>query len=327
MFRNSKNNRKLNILLIILCILLLAVFGSILVLNHRVEQEEAESIAEKVGDQSTGIEDYESVKEHAQELAEKGEQTEEDENSGENASSENRDDTASKDVQNDVGAESAAVGEPAAETISSDTVQETAGIVCWGDDLTNGNVASTVSYVAVLENLLAEKGYDLPVINKTIQGGGTLSMMTMAGVDADVVQGYITAHQQAAGGTQLSVTETGIRDLTEEQTNRNDLDCIPVIFMGYYGGWNHDPAELTEQQENILNTFPDKERFIIAGTRPVDGTVTAEVLDQVMTEKWGEHYISLASVTTEPASTDAAQKALAEAVLQKLEELGYISKD
>ena len=59
----------------------------------------------------------------------------------------------------------------------------------------------------------------------------------------------------------------------------------------------------------------------------MDGTVTAEVLDQVMTEKWGEHYISLASVTTEPASTDAAQKALAEAVLQKLEELGYISKD
>ena len=65
MFRNSKNNRKLNILLIILCILLLAVLGSILVLNHRAEQEEAESIAEKVGDQSTGIEDYESVKEHA----------------------------------------------------------------------------------------------------------------------------------------------------------------------------------------------------------------------------------------------------------------------
>ena len=102
-------------------------------------------------------------------MAEKGEQTEEDENSGENASSENRDDTASKDEQNDAGAESAAVSEPAAETISSDTVQETAGIVCWGDDLTNGNVASTVSYVAVLENLLAEKGYDLPVINKTIQ--------------------------------------------------------------------------------------------------------------------------------------------------------------
>ncbi len=55
--------------------------------------------------------------------------------------------------------------------------------------------------------------------------------------------------RQAANGAQLNVTETGIRDLTEEQTTRNDMDCIPVIFMGYYGGWNHDPQELTEQQE------------------------------------------------------------------------------
>ena len=200
--------------------------------------------------------------------------------------------------------------------------------MCWGDDLINGEESNTYSYMAVLQKLLTENGYsNLTVINKTLQGGGTLSMMKMAGVSDDTIQGYITKHQQAANGAQLNVTETGIRDLTEEETTRNDLDCIPVIFMGYYGGWNHDPAELAEQQENILNTFQDKEEFLVVGTRPMDGTVTSDALDQVLSQKWGEHYISLASVTPQPASTKKAQQAMAEAILQKLEELNYISKN
>lgn len=132
--------------------------------------------------------------------------------------------------------------------------------------------------------------------------------------------------QQAANGAQLNVTETGIRDLTEEQTTRNDTGYIPVIFMGYYGGWNHDPAELGEQQEQILNTFPDKSRFIVVGTRPMDSSVSSDTLDQVLSQKWGEHYISLANVTAQPSATYEAQQAMAEAVLQKLQELNYISK-
>ena len=151
-------------------------------------------------------------------------------------------------------------------------------------------------------------------------------MMKMAGVSDETLQGYIAKHQQAANGAQLNVTETGIRDLTEEQTTRNDTGCIPVIFMGYYGGWNHDPAELGEQQEQILNTFSDKSRFIVVGTRPMDSSVSSETLDQVLSQKWGEHYISLANVTAQPSATYEAQQAMAEAVLQKLQELNYISK-
>lgn len=198
--------------------------------------------------------------------------------------------------------------------------------MCWGDDLINGEESATYSYMAVLQKLLTDNGYNLPVINKTLQGGGTLSMMKMAGVSDETLQGYITKHQQAANGAQLNVTETGIRDLTEEQTTRNDTDCIPVIFMGYYGGWNHDPAELGEQQEQILNTFPDKSRFIVVGTRPMDSSVSSDTLDQVLSQKWGEHYISLANVTAQPSATYEAQQAMAEAVLQKLQELNYISK-
>ena len=214
---------------------------------------------------------------------------------------------------------------------TKDTKDETAaaasGIVCWGDDLINGEESNTYSYMAVLQKLLTDNGYNMTVINKTLQGGGTLSMMKMAGVSDETIQGYITRHQQAANGAQLNVTETGIRDLTEEQTTRNDMDCIPVIFMGYYGGWNHDPAELADQQEQILNTFQNKNQFIVVGTRPMDGSVTSEALDQVLSQKWGEHYISLADVTAQPSSTYEAQQAMAEAILQKLQELNYISKN
>ena len=54
--------------------------------------------------------------------------------------------------------------------------------------------------------------------------------------------------------------------------------------------------------------------------------VTSEALDQVLSQKWGEHYISLADVTAQPSSTYEAQQAMAEAILQKLQELNYISK-
>lgn len=201
------------------------------------------------------------------------------------------------------------------------------GIVCWGDDMVNGEASATHSYKVVLQNLLKEKGYNLPVQDKTLQGAGTLSMMTMAGVPEEEVQQFITKHQEAAAGAELAITETGIRDLTEEQKARTDLNCIPVICMGYYGGWSHDPAELAEQQQKILATFPNQDKFLIVGAIPLDGSVNEETLDQVLSEKWGEHYISAAQVSSSPAATYEGQEAIANAVVQKLEELNYIHKE
>lgn len=323
MFGNKRGKKPGNIFFAVLCVLLLIAFGAILASNAKKEQTETEQLSEIAENEETGIEDYEGVQERAAEIEEQA--REEEENAEQDSSQQEgtSEDEKTADTSDSEETQSGSTEETAAAETED---EEASGIVCWGDDLINGEASATSSYVAVLSSLLTKNGYDLPVINKTIQGGGTLSMMKMAGVSDEILQGYITKHQQAAGGGELYVTETGIRDLTAEQTERNDLDCIPVIFMGYYGGWNHDPAELAEQQEHILNTFPDRERFIIAGTRPVDGSVTSEALDQVMSQKWGEHYISLASVTSEAASTDRGQQALAQAVLQKLEELGYISK-
>lgn len=227
-----------------------------------------------------------------------------------------------KETENKKGAASSQSVAP--ETEGQD--QAAQGIVCWGDDLINGVDSDTYSYKVVLQRLLTENGYGLDVVDKTLQGAGTLSMMTMAGVAAEDVQQFISAHEEASGGAELYITEKGIRDLTPEQTERNDLACIPVIFMGYYGGWNHDPQELAQQQRKILDTFPQTDRFIIAGTRPVDGSVDSNALDSAMNEVWGEHYISLAALTASPASTHEAQEILAQAVFDKLVELNYITK-
>lgn len=293
----KKKIKKTNILLGFICILLAVLLGFILVTSYKSEQKESRHLSEIADDQQSGIEDYEAVKERAKELEE--------------ISSEEAEDTEDADKTED----------------TKDKTTAASGIVCWGDDLINGEESNTYSYMTVLQKLLTDNGYNMTVINKTLQGGGTLSMMKMAGVSDETIQSYITKHQQAANGAQLNVTETGIRDLTEEQTTRNDMDCIPVIFMGYYGGWNHDPAELADQQEQILNTFQNKDQFIVVGTRPMDGSVTSEALDQVLSQKWGEHYISLADVTAQPSSTYEAQQAMAEAILQKLQELNYISKN
>lgn len=295
----KKKIKKTNILLGFICILLAVLLGFILVTSYKSEQKESRHLSEIADDQQSGIEDYEAVKERAKELEEISSEEAED---TEDIKSKNTEDT-------------------------KDKTTAASGIVCWGDDLINGEESNTYSYMTVLQKLLTDNGYNMTVINKTLQGGGTLSMMKMAGVSDETLQGYITRHQQAANGAQLNVTETGIRDLTEEQTTRNDMDCIPVIFMGYYGGWNHDPAELADQQEQILNTFQNKDQFIVVGTRPMDGSVTSEALDQVLSQKWGEHYISLANVTAQPSSTYEAQQAMAEAILQKLQELNYISKN
>ena len=306
----NKKIKKTNILLGFICILLAVLLGFILVTSYKSEQKESRHLSEIADDQQSGIEDYEAVKERAKELEEISSEEAED---TEDIKSKNTEDTEKTDT--------------ADTEDTKDKTTAASGIVCWGDDLINGEESNTYSYMTVLQKLLTDNGYNMTVINKTLQGGGTLSMMKMAGVSDETIQSYITRHQQAANGAQLNVTETGVRDLTEEQTTRNDKECIPVIFMGYYGGWNHDPAELADQQEQILNTFQNKDQFIVVGTRPMDGSVTSEALDQVLSQKWGEHYISLADVTAQPFSTYEAQQAMAEAILQKLQELDYISKN
>lgn len=212
------------------------------------------------------------------------------------------------------------------EAAAAENGYEIKGITCWGDDLTTESTSSQASYIARLSGLLAENGYTVPVVNNAIFGGGTLSVMKKAGVEEDVIWAYKRLHEQTAASEnrELAVTETSTREYSAEELSRNDFEYLPVIFMGYYGGWIDDPQQLAEQQERILATFPDTDHFIIAAAKPMNNQVSQEVLDTVMLEKWGVHYISLAMVTKAAPGSEEAQAALAQAVFDKMKELGYL---
>lgn len=274
---------------VVLCLILAGILIWFLAWNHKNEREENLRLRQL-----------------AEEQERVSEQTEEPEEV-----------TAAAEAENETVPETGALGPVQAE-----------GIACWGDEFFRGEDADRYSYRITLQNLLEENGYDLTVTNKTLSGASTLSVMKMAGVPQTDLDAYIAAHQEAADGAELPVTETGIRDLTAEQMARTEIDDIPVIFMGYYGGWNHDPQELIEQEQKVLDTFgANSENYIIIGLRPMDGSVDRAAYDAAMTQAWGEHYISAAEVTTQNAATQTGQREIGQAIYDKLIELEYISAE
>lgn len=197
------------------------------------------------------------------------------------------------------------------------------GISCWGDEFYETQAADQYSYRAALQRILNENGYEMTVADKTLEGAGTLSMMKMAGVPQMDLDAYIAEHQNS--GTSQAVTETGIRDLTAEEMDRWERDYIPVLMMGYYGGWNNDIQELIEQQQKILDTFGEnKENFIIAGIPPLDKTVGTEEYHAAMEAAWGEHYVNTTQATSYSQSSKEGQEEIARAIYERLLELGYI---
>lgn len=201
------------------------------------------------------------------------------------------------------------------------------GISFWGDEFFTAENELQYSSRVKLEEKLKAEGYSLEYANKTLAGAGTLSVMKMAGVPQADLDKYIEKHKASAGSATLPVTETGIRDLTDEEMKRSDKDYIPVITMGYYGGWNKDPRELAEQQQKVLDTFgKNKDKFIIVGVRPMDGSVNIPEYEKVMKETWGEHYISTIDICTVTTTTADGQTQVADALYNKLLELGYIVK-
>ena len=300
----NRHPRIINFLLAVICIGLFLLLGFFLVLNHRNQASETDRLkalaASATQEEQT---DAGQSQAEASQDQEEAKNTEAEQKAGEG--------TGVKENSED----------PAAEVQT-----EAAGISCWGDEFFSQEDAQ-YSYKNVLQQLLTDNGYELQVADKTLAGASTLSLMKMAGVSQADLDQYIAEHTEAAAGANIPITETGIRDLTAEQTDRSDADYIPVIFMGYYGGWNYDPNELAEQEQKILDTFgANKNNYVIVGLAPADGSVDQATYDSTMKEKWGEHYISAAEVTTVPVASQQGQSEIAQAVFQKLEELGYIRK-
>ena len=289
-------------MLAVVCIGLLLLLGFFLVLNHRNQASETDRL-KALAAAAAQEEQTDTGRAETSQDQEGAENTEAEQNAAE--------ETGEGEKSED----------PAAETQT-----EAEGIACWGDEFFSQEDAQ-YSYKNVLQQLLTDNGYELQVADKTLAGASTLSLMKMAGVSQTDLDQYIAEHTEAAAGAEIPITETGIRDLTAEQTDRSDADYIPVIFMGYYGGWNYDPEELAEQEQKILDTFgANKDNYVIVGLAPADGSVDQATYDSTMKAKWGEHYISAAEAVTVPVASQQGQSEIAQAVFQKLEELGYIRK-
>lgn len=56
------------------------------------------------------------------------------------------------------------------------------GIACWGDSLTYGVGGGNTSYPQVLQELMKEDGYDIPVYNLGVGGENTIQIMARKGV-------------------------------------------------------------------------------------------------------------------------------------------------
>ncbi len=303
---------------------------------ENAEEEISETVEESPENTEEISENAEDNPENPEEISEIAEEFPEDmeENpdaAEEESESDDEEDSESEEETSDTEEETAEPSEPdASETaevggntssLKDSTIR---GLVIWGDELTTGDAAKTDSYIVLLSDLLEEEGYQLPVDNKTLQGAGTLSILKMAGISDDIIKEYIDGHRKSADGSQLSVTETGIRDLTEEQKERTDDEYLPVIFMGYNGGWNHDPEELIRQQEEVISTFTDQDDYIILAVAPKDGLTDAGALDAALAEKWGDRYISLLSLSNNAPDSLQTQTAIADAIFDKLIELGYL---
>ena len=185
-------------------------------------------------------------------------------------------------------------------------------------------------YPAKLQKLLDADGKDFVVEDYTWFMAGTLSQMRLAGVPEDVVQGYIDSHKAIAenAGVEAGIYETVIRDDLDaklKEKERDDQMGIPVIFMGYNGGWNADPYELIEQQHRMLDTYEQKDKYIIMGLYP--SYFTADDIayyDTIFTDEWGDHFISLSGKLEYDPLSDEARQQIADILYERLTAVGYL---
>lgn len=192
-----------------------------------------------------------------------------------------------------------------------------------GDSFVEEENQEERGYPALVDKLFAEEGKDVLVEDYTMDAAGSLSQMKLAGVEQSILDTYVAEHQKLAEEQTLRITETKIRELSEEELVREDQNSIPVICMGYYGGWCGDPEELCDQIQHILDTYTQKDKYLILGLYP-SWVQDREAYHEEMTSRWGEHYFQLDDVIRNAASSDKGRQEIAEAIYQRLTEMEYV---
>lgn len=258
------------------------------------------------------------------------------------ASEENR------EVQTDTAAQSADKAENSASQTSKEEVPENLPIAisCRGESWAPDGNDREDGWPAILGSMLEENGVSATVSDYTWDMAGTLSQMRFADVPEETVDSYIEAHNE--NGLRGYLYETTVRDdLEESYIEREDYESIPVICIGYNGGYGVSSAELIEQQSLILNTYKlqaadatpeasteaDQEndvddgemgisgKYLIVGHLPA-GWNDLNNYETRMKNAWGDHFVSLNEIEGDVVSREY-REAVAETVYNKLVEMGY----
>ena len=305
---NTGNFRRRNGVLILLCILLCAGLMIFLAWNHRQEQEIIQQLREK-SESSHGIE--EEIESTAS--ASSKEKKEDDRPLEKGSSDISRLPTESEEAS-DI---------PQASTEPKNS-SELKGISIRGDSFGSEDKTEESGIGKCLSDLLSEQGKNMDVMETSMDKAGSLSQLKRAGVSQSELDSYVTGHKNHSGGGSLNITEVKIRDLTEEEMMREDQDYLPVVCIGYYGGWGNNLDELCEQQQKLLETYHQQEKYLILGVYP-SGWQDKEAYTAKMEEVWGEHFVQLDGVLYHSISTDEGKKVAAQLIYEKMLELGYIS--
>lgn len=211
-------------------------------------------------------------------------------------------------------------------------------ISCRGESWAPDDNDKGDGWPAILGSMLEENGVSAAVSDYTWDMAGTLSQMRFADVPEETVDSYIEAHNE--NGLRGNLYETKVRDdLEESYIEREDYESIPVICIGYNGGYGGSSAELIEQQGLILNTYTLQEseadsenivddgemgisgKYLIAGHLPA-GWRDLNNYETRMKNAWGDHFVSLNEIEGDVVSRDY-REAVAETIYNKLVEMGY----
>lgn len=203
--------------------------------------------------------------------------------------------------------------ESIAEEPTEEEIRQPEGILCIGDEFLRREEAEQYAYPVVIQKALAEQGMEVPVENKGLGGCGSLSIMRYAGVSMDRIQVYLDAHEnrQSSISTSQRMYETQVKEFANGGLDAASYEnYIPVIFMGYYGGWNGDVNELIQQQNDLLDALHSqyRDQSIIIGLAAGDNRAERQEYEDAMVQAWGERYISVKQEIRNPAASAAGQE-------------------
>lgn len=213
-------------------------------------------------------------------------------------------------------------------------------ISCRGDAWQQGEDSDrTIGWPAKLQTILDGQHAGITVFDGTWDMSGSLSQMSYAGVPLSEVSGFIRGHQEA-GLSEVRTEMRVRRDLQRKIVERTDYNAVPVITIGYNGGFGRNLEELVEQQKLILETYhipqlpevdaqpaDDGEQgiagcYLILGRYP-EGWADPAAYDDAMIKAWGDHYVSLNALGGDVFS-DEFRQGVANVVYEQMKEKGYL---